>query len=221
MPTLLLRTKGKQSWGTDEAGKFERRTTRLEPSKSGIIGLVCCCMGVPRDADITLLANLKMGVRADREGVMEKDFQIAKGFMLADGKTDDERNVVSHRFYLADADFLVGLEGSREVLERIERGLTDPVWPPFLGRKAFPPSVPVWLPDGLVEADMPTALAEYPWLGEGEPPESLRMVIESKDGEDMRFDQPLSFASRDFTVRYVVTQFLTDIKVREEDDVPI
>ena len=40
MSTLLLRLAGPmQSWGTDS--KFDVRRTGREPSKSGVIGLVC------------------------------------------------------------------------------------------------------------------------------------------------------------------------------------
>ena len=54
--------------------------------------------------------------------------------------------VVSPRHYLADADFLVGLEGPLPLLRHIEHGLQDPVWPLSLGRKSYVPTLPVTLP---------------------------------------------------------------------------
>ena len=48
MAVLLLRLAGQmQSWGTQS--RFSNRDTDLEPSKSGVIGLLCAAMGIPRD----------------------------------------------------------------------------------------------------------------------------------------------------------------------------
>src|SRR5262245_45694114 len=85
MGTLLLRLAGPmQSWGTDS--RFSVRDTGLEPSKSGVIGLLCAALGKPRveqpgDGQPTLakLSALRMGVRVDREGVMRRDFHTAGG----------------------------------------------------------------------------------------------------------------------------------------------
>ena len=47
MTTLLLRCIGPlQSWDTQS--RFDVRTTGREPSKSGIIGLICAALGRPR-----------------------------------------------------------------------------------------------------------------------------------------------------------------------------
>ena len=47
MPTLLLGLAGPlQSWGT--TSRFDRRETDLEPSKSGVLGLVCAALGRDR-----------------------------------------------------------------------------------------------------------------------------------------------------------------------------
>src|SRR5204862_1918116 len=54
--------------------------------------------------------------------------------------------VVSPRHYLADADFLVGLEGPVPLLRQIEEALNNPVWPLSLGRKSYVPTLPVTFP---------------------------------------------------------------------------
>ena len=48
MSTLLLRLAAPlQSWGIDS--KFDIRRTGREPSKSGVIGLICAALGIKRD----------------------------------------------------------------------------------------------------------------------------------------------------------------------------
>ena len=75
MPTLLLRLAGPmQSWGT--TSRFDERDTQLEPSKSGVIGLLCAALGRDRAESVDDLAALRMGVRVDREGVPMRDFQM-------------------------------------------------------------------------------------------------------------------------------------------------
>jgi CRISPR system Cascade subunit CasD len=237
--TLLLRLDGPmQAWGI--ASRFGTRDTGREPSKSGVIGLLCAALGKPRveqpderDAaglplpSLTELAALTLGVRVDREGLVLPDFQTVGGGY---GKARNA-DVVSKRFYLADACFLVGLEGPAGLLAALDEALQRPVWQLCLGRKAFPPATPVWLPDGLSDTALYDALADYPWLpglhavrGRGTPTEPLRLVIEpealssrASDGgaapargpwlESVRQDVPLSFnpALRRFTIRRVVT----------------
>ena len=113
MSTLLLRLVGPmQSWGGQS--RFVERDTGLDPTKSGVQGLVCAAKGVPRTYDTTLaqLGALWMGVRVDREGVVcrttrrwvENGRRKQYGVIKADGAAPD--TVVSTRYYLSDAAFL-------------------------------------------------------------------------------------------------------------------
>lgn len=202
MATLLLRLAGAmQSWGT--RSRFDERDTNLEPSKSGVLGLVCAALGRDRHEQIAELASLRMGVRVDREGVLRRDYQTAKEIISADGN-HLHRTAVTVRYYLADAVFLVGLEGDREVLGCIHTALDNPHWTLSLGRKSYVPSLPVYLKDGLRDEDLQTALNQYPYLASLErPANNLRFVIEAVEGA-LRTDQPLApFAERQFGVRYV------------------
>ncbi len=197
-----------QSWGTQS--RFKIRDTGLEPSKSGVIGLLCAAMGRHRDEPLDDLTALKMGVRVDQEGRIACDYQTALEVVRSDASSCE--TVLSHRYYLADADFLVGLEGERELLARLDAALTAPVWPLCLGRKSFVPGRPVRLGDGLrPDGTMPGSLESYPWFPakrHGPGPEKLRLVLESAAGDgEPRSDVPLSFAERKFTVRYVQTRF--------------
>lgn len=199
MPTLLLRLAGPmQSWGTQS--RFEHRDSHLEPSKSGVIGLICAAMGVDRreTAPVLALAGCTMGVRVDREGVLRVDYLTAQG---------DDRLYLSPKSYLADAKFLVGLESEDSaLLQKAHRALQNPTWPLALGRKSYVPSPGVYLKDGLLECPLEQALLEYPLLDEAQDPQQpLRFVFESQDGSgSLRFDQPSSsFAEHRFVARYV------------------
>lgn len=209
MSVLLLRLAGPmQSWGTQS--RFTVRDAGREPSKSGVVGLLCAALGRPRREPVSDLAALAMGVRVDQEGRLLVDYQAAQDVFKAKGGT--QRTVISNRYYLADARFLVALTGpSLDLLGQLHRALQDPHWPLFLGRKAFVPAEPVWLADGLMpDADAAEALAEYRWLGRsGQPhPETVRLVIEDPAGSEVRPDQPLSFSPRRFAPRRVRMDFI-------------
>lgn len=221
--TLLLRLDGPmQSWGTQS--RFSNRDTGLEPSFSGVVGLLCAALGRPREAEIDDLARLTMGVRVDREGIMSVDYHTTGGTHLqaekrkygvanVDGSIGSNA-ILSDRFYLADAEFLVGLAGDRALLEEIGAALRSPRWQIYLGRKAFVPSAPVYLPDtapwdgGLRDTPIEETLRSYPWLGHLPParrdaPERLRLVLPDARGADVRSDTPLSYADRRFATRMV------------------
>lgn len=223
--TLLLRLAGPmQSWGTQS--HFTRRDTGLEPSKSGVIGLLCAALGRPREAPVADLAALQMGVRVDREGVVQVDYHTAgaspRGSDTNYGVASfggGHRPVISHRAYLASASFLVGLEGTTSeqeaLLRTLDVALAQPIWPLFLGRKAFPPAEPVRLPDtpplgpGLRVATLHDALLEYPWPDDRS--SLLRFVFEdaSGSGGEIRQDTPVSFVALDrrYAPRFVRTEF--------------
>jgi len=210
MPILLLRLAGPmQSWGT--TSRFDERDSQLEPSKSGVLGLVCAALGRDRAEPVDDLARLKMGVRVDREGLLMRDYQTATGVVSAAGKVDLERTVISPRYYLSDAAFLVGLAGSDQaLLECIHAALRVPRWPLALGRKAFPPGEPVWLegairPDGLRESLLAWPRIAKPRSGQRDEP--LRLLLEDDSTGAVRLDQPVApFAERRFGPRYVASE---------------
>ena len=240
--TLLLRLAAPmQSWGTQS--RFTVRDTGFEPSKSGVVGLLCAALGQGRDEPVGELAGLTMGVRVDREGSLAVDYHTAGGTHRPDerygvAKADGSRGetVTSRRFYLADADFLVGLTGEDvELLRRLDRALAAPAWPLYLGRKASVRGVPVTLPrpeGGVREgADLRSALLAEAWPRPGlmaPPPERwprLRLVLEADGaGAEVRLDQPpldAAFRHRRFLPRRVRTDFCQpggDVPIREGRD---
>ena len=206
---LLLRLAGPmQAWGTQS--RFEYRHSEREPAKSGVIGLLACSLGRGRDESLDDLASLRFGIREDRPGIMMCDFHTVQNVLQADLK-DTKDTIVSRRYYLADAAFLVGLEGSDlALLTRLQTALRDPVWPYYLGRKSFVPGLPVYLPDGLREnLTLEQALREYPWLdgiGRQEGTQQLRVLMDDSNGDEvMKMDHPVSFEilKRKYWPRYM------------------
>ncbi len=222
MTTLLIRCVAPmQSWGS--RSRFQERDTEREPTKSGIIGLICAALGRDRAEPVDDLAALRMGVRVDREGIVANDYHTAQAIIRGERDFDTR---LSNRAYLADAAFLVGLEGPSPLLHSIHVALQHPVWPIFFGRKAFVPGASVFLVDGLRDDPLETALVSFPGIAPKhrtddpkhqksspnrnlERPETkLRLMIECLPGDqdgELRRDVPLSFAlgHRRFASRYV------------------
>lgn len=215
MPTLLMRLAGPmQSWGT--TSRFDERDSQLEPSKSGVMGLICAALGRDRAASVDDLARLKMGVRVDREGLLMRDYQTIGGdrdpkkktLMLASGDVVS-RTVISPRYFLADAIFLVGLQGEdRTFLEEIHAALRAPHWPLALGRKSFPPGEPVWLEGAIRAEGLRDAMLSWPRLAQPHHErEPARLLLEHESTGAVRLDQPVApFAERRFGARYIALE---------------
>ena len=231
--TLLMRLAGPlQAWGLQS--RFSIRDTAREPTKSGVLGLVCAALGRPREASLDDLTALRMGVRVDREGQMRQDFHTAQDIVKASAKirpgkpippSDRKDTEPSVRHYLADAWFTVGLAGkNRALLEEIDQALAAPRWSLFLGRKAFPPSLPLRIVNsdgeatGLVAAPLVAALASFQdplYTSHDERP--VRIVLDADVphnglhvvAERMQPDQPVSFRPRRFLPREVVIGYLS------------
>ena len=155
-----------------------------------------------------------MGVRHDRPGVPKRDYQTAQKIISAD-RSKIHDTAVTTRDYLADAAFLVGLcSDDRLLLERIDKALSNPVWPLALGRKSYVPSEPVWMADALRECALREALACWPWIDSPrqweKAPDRLLVSFDSTDGSGLlKMDQPLSsFAERRFGARFVSSEWI-------------
>jgi CRISPR system Cascade subunit CasD len=204
MTTLLMRMRAPMmSWG--DHSRFTIRDTRREPTKSAVIGLLCAALGRPRWEPVHDLAALKMGVRVDREGVMLCDYHTIMDSIKSSGGKGD--TVLSDRYYMADADYLVGLEGDRSLLETLDTALESPCWQLYFGRKSFIPSCPVRV--GIVDPELVIALQQQSnLLKMPKPPSELRYVLEVKDSLDTRRDVPLDWQKRLFGSRCVETKYL-------------
>lgn len=232
MNTLLLRLAGPmQSWGTQS--RFSIRDGSHEPSKSGVVGLLCAALGRPRDIPVDDLAALRMGIRVDRPGRPSVDFQTAGGTRRADdgygvAKASGARpdTVISSRHYLADASFLVGLESPDvALLQVLEQALGRPRWQLSLGRKSYVPSEPVLPPQALrLGEPLEDALSWYPLPDRSTGVFRLVVEVPTAEGDDVRQDQPFGTAFRDrtFGARSIATRPFTAYRKNwEDDDVPL
>lgn len=212
-PVLLLRLEGPlQSWGG--RSRWDMRDTQPEPTKSGVIGLLGCALGLER-GDLRLEEldrSLRFGVRVEAPGRVLEDYQTITDFLpTADGRykhsgiavassldklrnsSDEEPStIISPRYYLEDAAFLVGLEAqaNREIgLVELADAVQNPRWTLFLGRKACVPTRPIF--EALTDRyeGLEDALHKHPWSwlgGEAElrkaRPEKLTVYLEQEGG---------------------------------------
>ncbi|MER7369318.1 type I-E CRISPR-associated protein Cas5/CasD [Nonomuraea wenchangensis] len=222
-----------QSWGIQS--RFTVRETTTEPTKSGVVGLLGAALGIHRDDTerLSQLARLRMGVRVDREGILERDYHTAQNVPTTAGT--GHRTVISQRYYLADALFLVVLEDDGPtLLQQAAEALRHPHWPLCFGRKSFVPARPLLrtgegdqddLRTGAAVQEKPLqdVLTEHPWLetrssihqrnlaaiDAGEVI-ALRTMVEcppATPGAQSRRDQPISWARDDrrFATRTVLS----------------
>src|SRR5690606_11325567 len=187
----------------------------------GIIGLLGAACGTDRSDDegIRRLAGLRMAVRVDREGLVEQDYHTTQNVPNTSGK--NHRTVVSHRYYLADALFLVRLAGEAGHIAELAGRVRRPHWRLHFGRKAFVPAGPLIEErrrgepqrTGVFRMGLEEVLYRHPWLddrghpGAADPP-PLRTVVDTEAGDPLaepRYDVPVSFRPDDrrFSARAV------------------
>ena len=152
-------------------------------------------------------------------GTILRDFHTAgiDGYYKVSGSIERKNAILSDRYYLSDAKFLVGLEGECTLLKTLQAALEQPRWFLFFGRKAFLPAERVWLPDGLVDAELCQALSQYRCLcADDKPEKTLQLLLEDDGGTIIRNDQPISFKPRRFIPRRLRAQFVANPSYQEE-----
>ncbi|MFC9328884.1 type I-E CRISPR-associated protein Cas5/CasD [Kitasatospora sp. NPDC057015] len=223
---LALRLAGPlQSWGDRSA--FNRRDSRPQPTKSGVVGLLAAAAGYPREADITDLVGLRLGVRVDQPGTLLRDYHTvsdyrgrplpqagvnAKGIQKPTSPAKDTH--VTHRYYLQDAVFVAAVQGPITLVTTLAEAIRRPAFPLALGRRSCVPTQPIVL-GAVRDANLEAVLAEEPWqAGEaaknayrrryqrGPEPFSphridLAATFDDPSGEDTLQDVPRSFAPRE------------------------
>lgn len=226
--TLFLRLEGPlQAWG-DQQSKFVVRRTAEAPTRSGIIGMLCAALGVPRSEAakewLPKLGALRMGVRIDVPGVRWWDYHtVGAGMQMrtaeGEGKTKPGA-MLTRREYLCDASFLVALQGEPRLIAELETAMEKPRWTLYLGRKVCPPSRPVREHPAGDYPDLLSALRSVPWrkrLGQDSPPQSVECLLdweptpqqpEAPDDALIWYDVPLTFEPPSHGPRFVIREEL-------------
>lgn len=199
-----------QSWG--HASRFERRTTALHPTRSGVIGLIAAAVGIDKhQADegeqltrfnalgVTTLTLPRRNRRA-QELLMQRleDYHTVTGIRRASGKVDDDATVQTYRHYLLDARFGVLLEAPAALLETIAAALRNPKWGVWLGRKCCLPASPVLVAPSGARAVVWAALLQRAGYTGTETEDQFDRVLEvaaSESGADMIEDAPIAFGA--------------------------
>ena len=199
-----------QSWG--HASRFERRTTALHPTRSGVIGLIAAAVGIDKHTadetaqlsrftslNVTTLTLPRRNRRA-QELLMQRleDYHTVTGIRRASGKEDEDATVQTYRHYLLDARFGVLLEGPPALLEEIAAALRNPKWGVWLGRKCCLPASPLLVaPPGSRAAVWASMLQRAGYSGT-ETEEQFDRILEvaaTDSGADMIEDTPLAFGA--------------------------
>jgi CRISPR system Cascade subunit CasD len=199
-----------QSWG--HASRFERRTTALHPTRSGVFGLLAAALGIDKYANdeaakLARFAPLRVTTvalprhergprRTELPIVRLEDYHTVTGIRRASGKVEADATVQTYRHYLLDARFGVLIEGPADLLGELAAALRDPVWGVWFGRKCCLPATPllaagpapaeeIW-PDLLRRADYTgdELLAEF---------DHVRECLPDEAGADVLDDAPLGY----------------------------
>ena len=168
-PTLLLWLEAPlQSWGFDS--RFGRRDSLDFPTRSGVLGLLCCAMGaggeqrewlelMARQTQTVLVFGLskegKEGARKalPRQPLLRDFHMVGSGYddqdiwqSLLIPKTSEGKKAVgggtkmTYRYYLQDMAFAVLLTVPEVEAQVITTALQAPAWDLYLGRKSCVPT---------------------------------------------------------------------------------
>ena len=205
-----------QSWG--ERARWSVRDTAPEPTKSGVVGMLACSLGLNSDDDLRHLSRqVRLGIRCDNPGKLMVDYHTVEGgVMSAEGKikinanTHKPETVVSWRHYLCDACFLAAVQASPELISRLAGAVQHPHWPIYLGRKSCPPTRPPFAGVGEYPS-LEVALSALPLCSvEKEGAKQVRGVIECSPGEGVLHRDEIESHSRwTFGPRYTREIMLT------------
>ncbi|BAW81081.1 CRISPR-associated protein Cas5 [Candidatus Nitrosoglobus terrae] len=160
-PYLLLWLEAPlQAWGHDS--KFGHRDSLHFPTKSGVLGLICCALGIGGeqrdwlaawvDLDMQLVAYVPRDAQ-DRQPLLRDFHMVGSGYddqdpwqtLLIPKKSDGGKAVgggtkMTYRYYLQDMAYAVALQVPAARVTDIIAALQAPVWDLYLGRKNCVPS---------------------------------------------------------------------------------
>lgn len=197
-----------QSWGF--ASRFDRRSTALHPTRSGVLGLVAAALGIDKYSvgeeqriasfESLSLTSFTLPRRSRRGDDLEmqrlEDYHTVTGIRRASGKLDRDATVQTYRHYLLDSRFGVLVEGPSALLEEISSALQDPKWGGWLGRKCCIPASPVLVAAPDTRTATWSALLRRAGYDGSEAEGQFDRVVEvspAEPGAEMIEDRPLAF----------------------------
>lgn len=130
------------SFGDDTSKYQNTRDTATKPTKSAMIGLVACAMGIPRDDprigklknDLTIYTTT-----INKDASLWQDYQnahIREIDRIGNYGSSNDKNVQRWKTYILNGKYVVFI-GSDDVdqLKSIHDSISNPFWPLFIGRK--------------------------------------------------------------------------------------
>lgn len=164
-PYLLLWLEAPlQSWGHDS--RFGRRDSLDFPTKSGVLGLLCCARGAAgeerewlaawADLDMQVVGYVPQDRRSQplpRQPLLRDFHMVGSGYddqdpwqtllipKTSEGKKPNGAGTkMTYRYYLQDMAYAVALQAPAELVEAAAGALVNPVWDLYLGRKNCVPT---------------------------------------------------------------------------------
>lgn len=164
-PWLLLWLEAPlQAWGHDS--RFGRRDSLDFPTKSGVLGLICCARGAGgeerdwltawADLDMRTVAFVRRNAKGEpipREPLLMDFHMVGSGYDDSDPwqnllipKTAEGKKAVgsgtkmTYRYYVQDMAYAIALEAPAALAAAAAEALQAPVWDLYLGRKNCVPT---------------------------------------------------------------------------------
>ena len=121
--------------------RVQHRLTQDAPTRSAVLGLLRCALGVPRFQPCPELDALTITVDSATHADTVRDFQTVRN--AVDYNNSPGRNIITTRHYLLEAGATVTIDGPPDTLERITEALRRPHWQLYLGRRSCVPDRPI------------------------------------------------------------------------------
>lgn len=216
-PYLLLWLEAPlQSWGHDS--RFGRRDSLDFPTKSGVLGLMCCARGAAgeerewlaawADLDMQVVGYVpqdRRGQPLPRQPLLRDFHMVGSGYDDQDPwqnllipKTNEGKKAVgggtkmTYRYYLQDMAYAVILQAPAELVEAAAGALVNPVWDLYLGRKNCVPTEFIY--QGCFDGIKQAAEAGAALAAEKQRVFALRVLQGEHEGEVLTLnDVPLQF----------------------------
>lgn len=153
-----------QSWGHDSS--FGRRDSLDFPTKSGVLGIICCALGAKgeqrewlskwAEENMTVHAFSRVDYKGEavmREPMLTDFHMVGSGYddknpweslfipkMINGKKANSSGGKLTYRYYIQDMAYAVILTGTSEMIDEVREALLNPVWDLYLGRKNCAPT---------------------------------------------------------------------------------